>query len=55
MKIIFKEITTSNINEICNLKVYEHQESFVASNTFSLAEAYVSLRDGYYVQPLWDI
>lgn len=51
MNIDFREITLSNVGEICNLSVFEHQNSFVASNTFSLAEAYACLKDGYFVQP----
>lgn len=51
MKINFREINLSNVGDICNLKVYEHQEKFVASNTFSLAEAYACSKDGYFVQP----
>lgn len=51
MKINFREITLSNVGEICNLEVFEHQKSFVAPNTFSLAEAYACSKDGYFVQP----
>ena len=51
MNIVFKDITLSNVGEICGMGVFEHQEAFVASNTFSLAEAYACLKDGYFVQP----
>lgn len=51
MNIVFKDITLSNVGELCGLRVFEHQETFVASNTFSLAEAYACSNDGYFVQP----
>ena len=35
-----KTITKENQEEVLNLKVWEHQESFVSSTAYSLAQAY---------------
>ena len=35
-----KTITKENLEEVLNLKVWEHQESFVSSTAYSLAQAY---------------
>lgn len=36
-----REITQDNLEEVLNLSIYEHQESFVSSTAYSLAQAYV--------------
>jgi diamine N-acetyltransferase len=41
MKILLREIDKDNWREVIRLKVHKGQEHFVASNLFSLAEAYV--------------
>lgn len=35
-----REITQDNLEEVLNLRIYEHQESFVSSTAYSLAQAY---------------
>lgn len=40
-----RKITADNFEECTNLEVKEKQKSYVASNTVSLAEAYVALTD----------
>lgn len=42
----FRQITFSNWNECIKLKVTEEQENYVASNLYSLAEAYVAINSG---------
>lgn len=42
----FKEITKENVWEICNLKVAEKQENYVAGNKDSLVEAYTAIIAG---------
>lgn len=41
--IILRKITGDNFNECMKLEVNEEQKSFVASNTRSLAQAYIAL------------
>lgn len=36
-----KEITKDNLDDVLNLKVAEHQTSYVSSTVHSLAQAYV--------------
>ena len=43
-----KEITYENFEKVLKLKVAKHQEDFVASNPYSLAEAYCSLKQDKY-------
>jgi diamine N-acetyltransferase len=40
-RISLRVITPDNFHEIVNMKVHENQKHFVASNQYSLAEAYV--------------
>ena len=35
-----REITKDNLEEVLDLSIYEHQESFVSSTAYSLAQAY---------------
>lgn len=43
----FKKITRENYSECLNLKVAEHQKKFVASNVYSLAQAWVYYESAY--------
>ena len=43
-----KEITYENVGKILKLKVSKDQEDFVASNSYSLAQAYCSLKGDKY-------
>lgn len=36
-----KEISKENLEDVLNLEISEHQEAFVSSNVYSLAQAYV--------------
>ena len=36
-----KDTTSNNLSDVLNLSVFEYQESFVSSATYSLAQAYV--------------
>lgn len=51
MNILFKKITNANVADICALKVFEHQKSFVAPNAVSLAEAFASRNDNVFAMP----
>ena len=46
-----EEITLKNVTAVCELDVFEEQKHFVAPNTVSLAEAYATRNDGYFVMP----
>ena len=50
--IILKEITNKNVWDVCRLKVENGQESFVAWNVESLAEAYATRNEGNNALPL---
>lgn len=50
--IILKEITNKNVWDVCKLKVKKEQESFVAWNIESLAEAYATRNEGNNALPL---
>jgi len=39
-RLSLREVTESTVRTICNLEVAEHQESFVAPNAVSIAQAY---------------
>ena len=43
----FREITENNYSECLNLKVSDNQENFVASNIYSLAQAWVFYETAY--------
>jgi len=43
----FKEITTDNYNECLKLEVSDNQKNFVASNMYSLAQAWVFHENAY--------
>ena len=45
------KIDTGNFRDIVLLEVKEDQKDFVASNAYSLAEAYANLVRGRFVQP----
>ena len=51
MNILFNKITNANVSNVCALKVFEHQQSFVASNTVSLAEAFASRNENIFAMP----
>ena len=44
-------IDTDNFEELLDLKVTEEQKNFVASNIYSLAEAYATVSEGEYAKP----
>lgn len=46
-----EEINYQNVWKVCNLKVKDYQDDFVASNIESLAEAYLALKNGYVFVP----
>lgn len=50
--IFFKDITNKNVWDVCRLKVKKGQESFVAWNVESLAEAYATRNEGNNALPL---
>lgn len=50
--IVLKEITNKNVWDVCRLKVRKDQESFVALNIESLAEAYATRNAGFHALPL---
>ena len=45
------EIDTDNFYDILDLKVTKVQKNYVASNIFSLAEAYANVSEGKYAKP----
>ena len=51
MNILFKKIINANVADICALKVFEDQKSFVAPNTVSLAEAFASRNENIFAMP----
>lgn len=51
-KITLREIGTKNLEAVLDLKPTEEQKNFVASNMFSLAEAYAVNASGRYAKPL---
>ncbi|MBR4435887.1 MAG: GNAT family N-acetyltransferase [Clostridia bacterium] len=51
-EITLREINTKNIEAVLDLKPTEEQKNFVASNMFSLAEAYAVNASGRYAKPL---
>lgn len=42
---------TKNFDDLIDLEPFEEQKRFVASNIYSLAEAYANVSDGRYAQP----
>lgn len=51
MSVRLAEVNSANYMSVLNLQVKEHQESFVASNAVSLAEAYVYDKNGDSIFP----
>lgn len=47
-----ERITINNFEEVCELRVYDHQKEFVAPNVYSLAEAFACRNDQYFAMPL---
>lgn len=45
--VVFKKIDENNFEECINLSVFEEQKMFVADNTLSMAQAYLSLTNNY--------
>ena len=52
MSICLKEITIENYFDVLNLEVHPNQRNFIASNSISLAEAYVYDKNGDFIAPL---
>ena len=46
-----EEITNVNVWDVCRLRVYDEQKSFVAENVQSLAEAYATRNEGNVAMP----
>ena len=46
-----KKVDSSNLWEIVNLTVHDDQKSFVATNTESILEAYITITSGYTALP----
>jgi len=46
MSICLKDITIENYFDVLNLEVHPNQRNFIASNSISLAEAYVYDKNG---------
>ena len=46
-----EKVTYTNYYDLIKLQVNEHQEDFVASNMFSLAEAYAVIASGGFALP----
>ena len=45
------EVGIKNFNDLIDLAPFESQNSFVADNIYSLAEAYANISDGRYAKP----
>ena len=52
MSICLKDITIENYFDVLNLEVHPNQRNFIASNSISLAEAYVYDKNGDFMAPL---
>ena len=52
MSICLKDITIENYFDVLNLEVHPNQRNFIASNSVSLAEAYVYDKNGDFIAPL---
>ena len=52
MSICLKYITIENYFDVLNLEVHPNQRNFIASNSISLAEAYVYDKNGDFIAPL---
>ena len=52
MSICLKYITIENYFDVLNLEVHPNQRNFIASNSISLAEAYVYDKNGNFIAPL---
>ncbi len=52
MSICLKDITIENYFDVLNLEVHPNQRNFIASNSISLAEAYVYDKNGDFIAPL---
>lgn len=46
-----KTLTYDNVDEVLALTVREDQKKFVASNEYSLVDAYIALSTGHHAQP----
>ena len=49
--ITLQKVTQANLQEIIHLSVHENQRHFVASNTQSILEAYVTITSGHVALP----
>ncbi|MBQ6560205.1 MAG: GNAT family N-acetyltransferase [Erysipelotrichaceae bacterium] len=45
------KVDTDNLDDLIGLKVFDEQKEFVASNMYSLAEAYATIAEGGFAQP----
>ena len=52
MTIELRDITKKNYFDVLNLEVQPNQRNFIASNSISLAEAYVYDKNGDFIAPL---
>ena len=52
MTIELRSITKKNYFDVLNLEVHPNQRNFIASNSISLAEAYVYDKNGDFIAPL---
>ena len=52
MSICLKDVTIENYFDVLNLEVHPNQRNFIASNSISLAEAYVYDKNGDFIAPL---
>ena len=52
MSICLKDVTIENYFGVLNLEVHPNQRNFIASNSISLAEAYVYDKNGDFIAPL---
>ena len=47
----FRDIINENVADICSLQVFDYQKNFVASNLFSLAEAFACRNEDIFAMP----
>lgn len=52
MAVELRDITKKNYFDVLNLEVHPNQRNFIASNSISLAEAYVYDKNGDFIAPL---
>ena len=45
------KVDTDNLDDLIELKVFDEQKEYVASNMYSLAEAYATVAEGVFAQP----